>query len=246
MPHWPFALLQNPVHEYRLLCSSPHPLLGPHTKMPSSTSSRHSPISPFLLHPSSVTIQSKYSSSLYRAKWMRLTVLARPVSSQQRAIQMLKDMCHLRHPNLQQLFGAVVHPSAPNNYLVAEYIPGPTLHDFPRISSVSPSRALTIIKHAAAALLYLHKAATPHGAICGHSIILDSVRQRAILLLAPLHKCSNSQCVPAVPELYEGHRLSFDCDVYCFAVVIHNLFRSVRSQRGVRGTANMPAALQRC
>eukprot|EP00177_Eucheuma_denticulatum_P000567 GFKZ01001022.1.p1 GENE.GFKZ01001022.1~~GFKZ01001022.1.p1 ORF type:complete len:262 (+),score=20.76 GFKZ01001022.1:1248-2033(+) len=192
----------------------------------SCTSSLPSPISasplisPFLLSPSSLPpLPHPLPKSPLVVQWLHLPATLHPLPSPLHALDLLHLMSPLRHPNLQQLLGALIQPPSPA--ILTQHIPGPFLNRL--LDDISPKKRARFLKvnllnialDIARALVYFHQqTGTAHANINTTNVVWDHVRSRAVLVLVtPTHSFNLHQQQTAS---LKGH-LAFSQDVHMFA-----------------------------
>lgn len=143
---------------------------------------------------------------------------ARLVSTRAEALHAVETLSSLRHPNLEQLLGAVADPRYPMCVLT-ERVPGPLLSDALAVKGTELYRfvgqnAKRFSLDVCRALVYLHaKVDVPHGDVCVENVVLDLRRCRAVLLLGG-----------EGPRAREG----WEKDVYGLAGVLRCVFQAGR------------------
>jgi eukaryotic-like serine/threonine-protein kinase len=170
--------------------------------------------------PNSSSVAVKVLRSLSGAKVRaRFLVLARRLGG-------------IRHPNLASVLDFGEHDDAP--YLVLQFVPGGSLADLLRSSSISQPAALWVLRGIAAGIDHAHQSGLVHGALKPQQIVLDGHDHPLVtdFGLAPLRwprPDGVTVVVPerngayAAPELVTGGQPTAAADRYAFATIAYEL-----------------------
>lgn len=152
--------------------------------------------------------------------------MLRFVPSRIDAVAAVQNMSHLRHPNVEQLLGAVAEGPA-GACVLTEHVPGASVQEMIRGSKRKrfvKKHAVTAALDVARALVYLHaRTGRAHGAVCAAAVLFDDVRGRAVLLLA---EEVSREGVCAAPEVRRNGKeeVPFESDVYSLAALVLQMF----------------------
>jgi serine/threonine-protein kinase len=170
--------------------------------------------------PNSSSVAVKVLRSLSGAKVRaRFLVLARRLGG-------------IRHPNLASVLDFGEHDDAP--YLVLQFVPGGSLADLLRSSSISQPAALWVLRGIAAGIDHAHQSGLVHGALKPQQVVLDGHDHPLVtdFGLAPLRwprPDGVTVVVPerngayAAPELVTGGQPTAAADRYAFATMAYEL-----------------------
>jgi hypothetical protein len=166
----------------------------------------------------SVAIKLLRSASAAKVR-ARFQVLARRLSG-------------IRHPNLASVVDFGEHDDAP--YLIVQFVPGGSLADLLRSSSLSQPGALWVLRGIAAGIDHAHQSGLVHGALKPRQVVLDDHDHPLVtdLGLAPL--CwprpdgvtvvvSERNAAYAAPELVTGGQPTAAGDRYAFATIAYEM-----------------------
>lgn len=175
-------------------------------------------LAPFLISSTSLIPLSHFSPRRYLASWLHVLVMVRMFANDTTTLNTAIYMSRLRHPNLELLLGASLPSCESKSHcglLVTEYINGPPLETLLTLSAptLSLCKAFSVAVDICRALVYLHATVhAPHGAVSSNTVLVDSNRGRAVLLLATEKECD---CIQTD---------DIQMDVYCMAQLIVKLF----------------------
>ncbi len=170
--------------------------------------------------PNSASVAIKVMRSLSGAKVRaRFLVLARRLGG-------------IRHPNLASVLDFGEHDDAP--YLVLEFVPGGSLADLLRTSSVSQPAALWVLRGIAAGVDHAHQSGLVHGGLKPQQVVLDGQDHPLVtdFGLAPLRwprpdgvtvVVPERDAAYAAPELVTGGAPTAAADRYAFATIAYEL-----------------------
>lgn len=186
-------------------------------------------ISPFVLDPSSVSLQRKRSPCQYDATYLHTAAVATHARTHREALQICEYMDRLRHPHLEQFIGVVTDASLSYHMIVTERHQGHSIAHYLSTSRSSHANmgsgldlndVLHIAKQSALALHYLHQVSkTGHHALCPHSIVYNKARAKAVVLLTT--ECKKCHFASSNP--------SRRADVQTLAKLVLNLLYSLNS-----------------
>lgn len=146
-----------------------------------------SDISPFVLDPSSVTLQRKLSSSQYEAMYLFTPATVTRTQTHADTLRICEYLDHLRHPHLEQFIGVVTDSMSRSHMVVTAQRQGHLLADFLSPKCVDGLRlhdVLQIARQSSLALHYLHQTTMMgHHGLCAHSIVYSMPRGKAVVLL---------------------------------------------------------------
>lgn len=165
-------------------------------------------ISPFVLDPSSVSLQKKRSTGQYDATYLHTAAVVTQARSHREALQICEYMERLRHPHLEQFIGVVTGSSLNyhmivterhRGYVVAAFLQPPMSSHTDPVPILDLNDVLLIAKQAALALHYLHQITkTGHHALCSHSIVFDKPSAKTVVLLTTeCRKCHRTKTKPS-------------------------------------------------
>jgi eukaryotic-like serine/threonine-protein kinase len=176
---------------------------------------------------------------LFRARgpnsgWVAIKVLRSLSGAKVRArfLVLARRLAGIRHPNLASVLDFGDHEDAP--YLVLQYVPGGSLADLVRTSSISQPAALWVLRGIAAGVDHAHQSGFVHGALKPQQVVLDDHDHPLVtdFGLAPLRwprPDGVSVVVPerdagyAAPELVAGGQPTAAADRYAFATIAYEL-----------------------
>jgi eukaryotic-like serine/threonine-protein kinase len=138
----------------------------------------------------------------------------------------------IRHPNLASVLDFGEHDDAP--YLVLQFVPGGSLSDLLRTSSISQPAALWVLRGIAAGIDHAHRSGLVHGALKPQQVVLDHHDHPLVtdFGLAPLRwprpdgvtvVVSERNATYAAPELVTGGQPTAAADRYAFATMAYEL-----------------------
>lgn len=203
-------------------------------------------LSPFILDPSSVTLRDARTPTEHAATFLRTPASAFVSPSRDAALQAALYMSGLRHPNVQQLLGAVIDARAPLHLLVCQCVSGSPLPDLAASqrragkkgpATLSLQDVARVAVDVARALLYLHATTgAGHPSLCSHAVSFDPQLSKAVLLLAaPCAHCATVRRAPSRTR-----------DVATLAAIVVSLLDMCSSAENERVPDALTKMLARC
>lgn len=143
-------------------------------------------------------------------------------------------MSHLRHPNVEQLLGAVAQGPV-DACVLTEHVPGASVQEMisgPKKKKFVQRHAVTVALDVARALVYLHaRTGRAHAGVSPDAVLFDAVRGRAVLLLAEEVSRDGVCAAPEVRKAGEGD-VPFESDVYSLGMLVLQMFEVLGEKQG--------------
>lgn len=178
-------------------------------------------ISPFVLDPSSVTLQRRLSASQYEAMYLYTPAIVTRTRTHADTLRICEYLDHLRHPHLEQFIGVVTDTTSREHMVLTAQRQGRSLVHYlsPKCAdALKLEDVLQIAKQCSLALHYLHQTTeTGHHGLCPHSIVYNQPRGKTVVLLT-------IECKKCFPTYVRPSRRA---DVATVAKIVLRLVKSL-------------------
>ena len=178
--------------------------------------------------------------AVFEAKWKKKKVavkvcLGNLLKNLSREIEVLTSLP--RHPNVLTFFGVAVSSDAVNTYIITEFAPNGSLHDYlhDKKEVPSPDQSLAWAQQIASGMQHLHNNNVVHRDLKSKNILL------ALGLLAKVCDFGTARTLAKTavttqkgtyrwmaPEIVEGVEANINkmCDVFSYGMVLYEIFAS--------------------